>query len=496
MKKIFWRVLVYFGVVLIVFTLLIGMLFTRFNRTNIIKTYKKQLGSLAASVANQTSQAAKEGDNDKFQNYLRSIEDYAEMQDIDVWVISHRDAKEPLSEDFTNVDISSVDLPEKTHSILDSAYSGKKKSYSAFDDIYKKTMLHYAMPVYNNRGYVIGAVLVSGPMMMQENIIVQYEKYLLFSVSIGLLLALLLALYFSSQLSKPIIRIKESALILAAGHYGYKTGIERRDEIGSLAESMDILSDRLVEGEKLRQGIEQTRRDFFSNVSHELRTPITVMKGYADTLVDGSVDEPEKQQEYLARIRRECDSMERLVSDLLILSRMQNPDFQLNKEVLNVIAVAQDAMRSLRILMKEKDMTGVVEYRDACSLIDGDYDRIRQLFVILLENAVKYGQEGSEIQILVEHADDRVRAQVKNYGSVIPEEEWEHVFEKFYRAGNHGEKDGSGLGLVVADNIVKRHGGEISVSSSEKEGTCFLVDFPEISENLFPEVQENLFPGN
>lgn len=486
MKKIFWRVLVYFGVVLTVFTILIGMLFTRFNRTNIIKTYKKQLGSLAASVAGQTSQAAKEGNNDKFQNYLRSIEDYAEIQDIDVWVISHLEAKEPLSDDFTNVDISSVDLPDKTRSILESAYNGKKKSYSAFDNIYEKTMLHYAVPVYNNRGYVIGAVLVSGPMMLQENMIIQYEKYLLFSVATGLLLAVLLALYFSSQLSKPIIRIKESALILAAGHYGYKTGIKRKDEIGSLAESMDVLSDRLVEGEKLRQGIERSRRDFFSNVSHELRTPITVMKGYADTLVDGSVDDPKKQQEYLFRIRRECDSMERLVSDLLILSRMQNPDFQLNKDILNVIAVAQDAMRSMRILMKEHNMTGVVEYEDARSLIDGDYDRIRQLFVILLENAVKYGREGSKIRIFVEHADGRVRAEVKNYGSVIPKEEWEHVFEKFYRASNHGKKDGSGLGLVVADNIVKRHGGEISVSSSEEEGTCFVITFPATTEKFFP----------
>lgn len=494
MKKIFWRVLVYFGVVLIVFTVLIGMVFTRFNRTNIIKTYKKQIGGLAASVARQTSQAAKDGDNDKFQNYLRSIEDYAEMQDIDVWVISCPEAKEPLSEDFTNVDILSVDIPDKTYEILESAYSGKKKSYSAFDDIYKKTMLHFAMPVYNNRGYVIGAVLVSGPMRMQENIIIQYEKYLLLSVATGLLLALLLALYFSSQLSRPIIRIKESALILAAGHYGYKTGVERKDEIGSLAESMDVLSDRLVEAEKLRQGMEQTRRDFFSNVSHELRTPITVMKGYADTLADGSVDNPGKQQEYLLRIRRECDSMEKLVSDLLILSRMQNPDFELNKEVLNVIAVAQDAMRSLRILMKEQNMTGVVEFEDACCLMDGDYDRIRQLFVILLQNAVKYGQEGSEIQVVVWHADGRVNAQVKNYGSIIPKEELEHVFEKFYRASNREEKDGSGLGLVVADHIVKRHDGEISVSSSEEEGTCFLVTFPETPEKFLSKTTEKFFP--
>lgn len=484
MKKIFWRVLVYFSVVLIVFSILIGLLFTRFNRTNIISAYKKQLGSLAASVVSQTSQAARDGEMDKYQSYLRSIEDYAEVEDIDVWVVRSPEAEEPLPEDYTNVDISSVELPEETRRILQYAYNGKKKSYSDYDDIYKKTMLHLAVPVRNKRGYVIGAVLVSGPMMMQENTIIQYEKYMLLCVLTGLLLAILLALYFSRQLARPIIRIKESALILSAGHYGYKTGVKRKDEIGSLAESIDVLSDRLVEAEKLRQGVEQTRRDFFSNVSHELRTPITVMKGYADTLADGDVAEPEKQREYCRRIRRECDSMEKLVSDLLIISRMQNPDYEMNTEVLNVIAVAQDAMRSLRILMKEQEMTGLVEYDDARSLIEGDYDRVRQLFVILLQNAVKYGRAGSEINVYVRRGEGRIKAEVRNYGSVIPKEELSRIFEKFYRASNHGEKEGSGLGLVVAEQIVKRHNGEISVTSSEEDGTCFLLDFPETSENI------------
>lgn len=484
MKKIFWRVLVYFGVVLTVFTILVGLLFTRFNRTNIVGAYKRQLSNLAVSVSKQTSKAFREEKVEEFLNYMDSIQDFANSQDVDVWVVGNPDGEKSLAEDYTNVDITSVALPEETQRILRLAYKGKKRSYSDYDDIYKTTMLHLAMPVTDNRGYVIGAILVSGPMEMQENTIIQYEKYMLVCVSIGLVLAILLALYFSRQLARPIIQIKKAALILSAGEYGYKTGITRSDEIGLLAESMDVLSDRLVEAEEMREGMEQTRRDFFSNVSHELRTPVAVMKGYADTLADGYVKEPEKQQEYLSRIRRECNSMEKLVSDLLILSRMQNPEYELNTEVLNVIAVAQDVMRSLRILMKERDMTGTVEYEDACSLILGDYDRIRQLFVILLQNAVKYGDEASEILVRIEREDGWVCASVRDFGSVIPEEELGQVFEKFYRASNHGEKDGSGLGLVVAKYIVERHGGEITVSSSREDGTCFVVKFPESSEKI------------
>lgn len=484
MKKIYWRVFVYFGVVLIAFTALIGLLFTRFNRRNIIGAYKNQLSSLASGVATRTSKAVQNKESDIFLNYLKAIEDYEDAQDIDIWVVTNPKSEDSLSEDYTNVDISNVSISGDTKRILESAYKGKKKTYSDYDEIYQKTMLHVALPIRNNGGDVIGAVLATGPVEMQENTIRQYQKYMLICVAIGLLLAIILAFFFSRQLVRPIIKIKESALVLASGQYNRKTGVKRRDELGSLAESMDTLSDKLVEAEEYREGIEQNRRDFFSNVSHELRTPIAVVKGYADTLADGFVEDPERQKEYIERIRNECNGMERLVSDLLILSRMQNPDYEMNMEVLNVIAVAQDAMRNIRILMADKKLTGDVTYTDACSLMKGDYDRIRQVFTILLQNAVKYSYEGTEITVHIDRQEGKVIATVTDFGSVIPEEEWDNIFEKFYRASNHGKKDGSGLGLVIAGNIVKRHGGNIFVRSTEKEGTCFTVEFPETSENI------------
>ena len=484
MKKIFWRVLIYFGVVLVVFTVFIGLIFTKFNRSNIVGAYKEQLGNLAASAAQRTGEAVKDKEVDTYQNYLDAVENFCDMQDVDIWVVTNPSSKSAMEEDYVNVDIETVTVPEETNRILRSAYSGKKKNYSKYDDIYQRTMLHLAVPIRNSQGDVMGAVLVTGPMEMQENTIVQYEKYMLICIVVGFLMAIILALYFSRQMVRPIIKIKESALILAAGKYEHKTGIKRKDELGSLAESMDILSDKLVAAERFREGQEQNRRDFFSNVSHELRTPIAVMKGYADTLADGYVNDPEKQEEYIRRIRKECNGMERLVSDLLILSRMQNPEYKIDMEVLNLIAVAQDAMRSIRILMPEKNLTGSVTYEDARSLIKGDYDRIRQLFTILLQNAVKYSEPGTQITVHIERRDGKIIASITDFGSIIPEEEWDNVFEKFYRASNHGQNDGSGLGLVVAKNIVERHGGNIFVKSSDKNGTCFLIEFPETSENI------------
>lgn len=482
MKKIFWRVGVYFAVALIVLTAVTGIVFTRFNRRNITNVYKGEMKSLAKSVSEQVSEAIVGNSSGDFFTYLSALEDFGELRDTDIWILANPSAESPLGEEYTNIDMNRVSFQEKNmRALLSAAFNGKTKSYSGYDSIYDADMMHIATPVKDAKGDNVGAVLVNGEMSYRQNSVLQYEKYMLVSVVVALLFSLVIAAFFSRQLVRPIIRIKEIALRMAEGEYAQKTKIHRKDELGMLADSMDILSEKLVEAEEFHETLDQSRRDFFSNVSHELRTPITVVKGYAETLMDGYVDDAGKQREYFDRIIRECVGMERLVSDLLILSKMQNPDFELDKEVLNVIAVMQDAMRSMRVLMGEKDIEGVLDYEDECSLIDGDYDRIRQLFLVLLQNAVKYADEGTEIKVNITRQEGKILVSVEDTGVAVPRAEWENIFEKFYRGNNHGNKDGSGLGLMVARHIVNRHSGRVWVTSDEKRMTCFYVELPEYS---------------
>lgn len=480
MKKIFWRVGVYFAVALVVFTAVTGVVFTRFNRHNIMVVYKGELKSLALSVSERVSDAMMGNDSGDFFTYLSALKDFGELRNTDIWIMSNPSAETPLDEAYTNVDINTLTVQEENmQALIETAKSGKTKSYSGYDGIYEMDMMHLATPVRNARGENVGIVVVNGQMDYRQGSVEQYQKYMFLSVIIALLSSLVIAAFFSRQLVRPIIRIKEIALRMAAGQYAQKTDIHRGDELGMLADSMDILSEKLVEAEEFRDNLEQNRRDFFSNVSHELRTPITVVKGYAETLVDGYVEEEERQKEYFERILKECAGMERLVSDLLILSKMQNPDFQMETEVLNVIAVMQDSLRSMRVLMNEKRIQAKLDYEDECSLIEGDYDRIRQLFLVLLQNAVKYADEDTEIHVKINRRDARITISVEDTGLPVPKSEWKNIFEKFYRADNHGNKDGSGLGLVVARHIVERHDGNIWVTSDEVSKTCFHVELPE-----------------
>lgn len=359
MKKIFWRVGIYFAVALVIMTAVTGLAFTRFNRHNIMNVYKGELKSMARSISEQVTEAMVDNNSEDFSTYLSALKDFGELRDTDIWILANPSAEEPLGEEYTNVNISSLNVQEEnTRAMLNASFQGKTKSYSGYDSIYEKDMMHLATPVKNAKGENVGVVMVNGEMDYRENSVSQYQHYMFLSVIIALFISLVIAAFFSQQLVRPIIRLKEIALRMAAGEYAQSTHIRRRDELGRLADSMDILSQKLVEAEDFRNHLEQSRRDFFSNVSHELRTPITVVKGYAETLVDGYVEDEEKQKDYFDRIIKECAGMERLVSDLLILSKMENPDFQLDCELLNVIAVMQDAMRSMRVLMGEKGIAG------------------------------------------------------------------------------------------------------------------------------------------
>ena len=125
MKKIFWRVFVAFGVVLLVFTILIGLMFTRFNRTNIVGAYKQQLGDLADGVVTRTSQAVKDHETDEFMDYLRAMEDFGKMQNVDIWIVADESSKHKLSDAYTNVQMDGLDIPKETENIIKTAFRMK-----------------------------------------------------------------------------------------------------------------------------------------------------------------------------------------------------------------------------------------------------------------------------------------------------------------------------------------------------------------------------------
>lgn len=480
------RIFIYFASVLSLFAVLIGAIYMQLYEKSIMDTHRADLMEQADRISSQMLLFQLNEDKKGFEAYKQAI-DSENTDNKDIWIVANEDGKHPLSPDFTNADILEVDLTDEIWGVLQDAFGGEPAWNQGYDSVYGCSVQRVSVPVYDEKGYVSGAVMIISMVQSQKEIIRSSEAMILVSLFVGLLVALIISILFARQLARPVNNMKDVAMRLTEGDYQAKTRVKMAGEIGDLASSIDVLSVRLAQNEQEQKDMEQMRMDFFANVSHELRTPITVMRGYTESLIDGVIVDEEKKQRYYQRMLIECQSMQRLVGDLLLLSKMQNPDFQLEKEPVSLAQIMEDLLRSARQLASKKDLTvrfiqdGKEHFRDTEDyLMMGDYDRLRQMFLVILDNAVKFSDTGKSILITLDHTEDKLLVSIQDEGVGISEEELPYIFEKFYKSKLRQNAKGSGLGLMIAREIAQKHDGEITVESQQNKGTVFHFSFDKI----------------
>ncbi|ADL41443.1 multi-sensor signal transduction histidine kinase [Caldicellulosiruptor obsidiansis OB47] len=223
--------------------------------------------------------------------------------------------------------------------------------------------------------------------------------------------------------------------------------------------------------------LDQMRKQFVADVSHELRTPITTIKTYSETLLD--VDDETVKREFLSVIIKECDRMTRLITDLLYLSRLDSGENILKIEEVNVSELVRFVCEKMRIHAKKKNQKLLCSAEENV-VIEADRDRLEQVLINLINNAVVYVQEGGQIEVGLKKDGSYVKITVDDNGPGIPEDDLPRIFERFYRVDKARSRSlgGSGLGLSIADEIVKAHGGKIQVESRVGVGTKFTVILP------------------
>lgn len=483
-KSLFLRVYFYFGIMLSLTAVLIGIIFMKLYEQNSTRSYRQDIEKEIAAIVERTEEFIK---NDEDVEIAASYQEVLETTfSGDIYILSNQDAKQPMNTRFANVKNNDNLIKSDFEDILKQVFSGKSVYKTDYMKTYRSKVLIIGEPVYGNGGEAAGAVLIRYYLTQQQEIVDRGLQMILVSVVIALLIAMVISIMFARNISRPISHIRSAALELTDGNYGFRTKIERYDEIGELAESMDVLAGRLAEIEVERRSMEQMRLDFFANVSHELRTPITVMRGYTETLRDGVVSDPEKVAHYYDRMVKECQGMERLVGDLLLLSKMQNPDFSIDAEPIDIVSLFHDMIRNARVIAGEKQIE-VEYYRNADTiLMMGDYDRLCQMFMVIIDNAVKFSREFSRIYVRLEIVPGeggcfgKIHVSIRDEGVGISEEELPYIFEKFYKSKLRQNAKGSGLGLMIARQIAIKHGGSIEVSSQAGKGTEFRFVFDAI----------------
>jgi signal transduction histidine kinase len=334
-------------------------------------------------------------------------------------------------------------------------------------------VMQVALPVRVD-GQLVGAVYLSQPLRDALAVVRDLRARWLISTAVALLLSAAVGLWLSGAIARPLRRLTAAAGAVARGDLDQHVPARSRDELGRLSGAFNEMTARL-------RAARQMQVDFVANVSHELRTPLTAVKGTVETLRAGAVDDPRVRDRFLETVEAETDRLIRLVNELLLLSRADSEALNLRREPLDLAALTQETAG--RLAPRAQGQGLVLEVHAALPLppVLGDPDRIEQVVVNLLDNAIKYSPRGGRIVIRVTPgAGGAVCVSVEDEGIGIPAAELERIGERFYRADKARSRaqGGSGLGLAIARALVEAHGGRLWLESQEGRGTTASFSLP------------------
>ena len=282
-------------------------------------------------------------------------------------------------------------------------------------------------------------------------------------------------LIFVRSVIKPVSEITKMSKRIAEGSYGIQINNSYQDEIGEMVGSINEMSLKIAQSEKIQT-------EFISSISHELRTPLTAITGWGETLVYSEhLDEETKSG--IAIILKEARRLTKMVEELLEFTRIEDGRFTLNIEMIDVAAELEDAIFTFReILHRDELEFDYISEMNEAPLIPGDPNRLKQVFLNLFDNALKYGREGKRIEVAITMAgSDFVMITIRDYGPGAPEDEFDIIRMKFYKGSNSKER-GSGIGLAVCEEIIKFHGGSLDLANAEGGGFLVTIHLPANSE--------------
>ncbi|MBE0428522.1 MAG: HAMP domain-containing histidine kinase [Thermoleophilia bacterium] len=334
---------------------------------------------------------------------------------------------------------------------------------------------NYSLHVQHMAERGMGGMMMSSPMMsdLESAFSEAINNSLIWGGVTAVLLAVVLSLIISRRITRPIHDMAAATERIAEGDYEQRVDISSRDEIGSLAHSLNEMAASLDESRRLR-------RELMSNIAHELKTPLTSISGYMEALEDGVA--PANAETY-GLVRREALRLSRLVEDMQRLTRAESGQEQLDMVKVEPEPFLERVARKMMPQFAEKGVSLDVAAADGGPRLLADEDKLDQIIVNLLDNALRYTGSGGSVRVNSYPQDGMVAIEVTDTGQGIDARDLPHIFERFYRADKSRARTsgGTGIGLTIVKQYVDALGGRIQVESKVGEGTIFTVMLPPAS---------------
>lgn len=314
----------------------------------------------------------------------------------------------------------------------------------------------------------------SGGPFLQENKNEVVQIIIMAVAGIAVFLSSFLLLM--ENMIKYVKEIAKGIRKIADGDLGAQIEVKGNDELSYIATSLNEMTMKIEQLMEKERDAEKTKNELITNVAHDLRTPLTSIIGYMEFLAIGNKLEEETKQKYIHLVYIKAKRLEKLIEDLFSFTKLNYGKIAMKIGKVDIIMLINQLLEDFYPSFADKNLEYELSTTDASIVIDADGNLLARLFDNLINNAIKYGAEGKVIRVVIKKESEQVIVKVINYGFVIPKEELNNIFNKFYRVEHSRSENtgGTGLGLAIVQNIVKMHQGKVTVKSS-LDGTEFEV---------------------
>jgi signal transduction histidine kinase len=585
-KNITFKLTLGFLAIVIVSTLFIGIIALNIFKNNIYEVKKNNMKKHALAISETIKlYVGNSSNNIEFVKIVHLLND---IDNAKLWILNPDKSIITASDTNDNISyVNNAEVKDLYNDVNSKVLEGTEAYDEGYNPYYNEDMMTIAVPIKENNN-IIGAIILNSSITDLSNSMNKFFLSLILAVLGETILVGLLGYYFSKNISKPIREINASALELARGHYGIKTNIYQKDEIGELSSSFDLLSLKLkytigelfeeknklsniitsmsegilaldrrseiinineaainllsykrvddnieiikilselniiqefnsaisINDKKLiikahegkilefsvspiksnlneiiggviliqdiseKEKLEQMRKDFISNVSHEFRTPLTIIKGNLESILDG-MTKPEYIPDTCTTLIKETNRLERMIKDLLNLSKLESGKLEVEFNKMDVNMLINDTTRSLKPLIRSKDIDLQLSLESNLPTILSDYDKLKQLIIIFLDNAIKFSENKGVLEVTTYADKKNIYIAIKDNGIGIPKDEIQYLGERFYKADKARVSNvgGTGLGLSIAKRLVKVLNGDFSIESELEKGTTITISF-------------------
>lgn len=461
------KLILYFILVILSFAIVIGLVFGFNVRKQTRESIEVNLLSQSTLIANLIADNRSfDIDESVVNSYLSSVD----VDDLQVWVVSSDGEIKTITKTRMGMGMmrNYYSLSKGTQELLSQVLKGEQLISDRIKGVFNVDTVTVGTPIRINEK-IVGALFISASISSIDALSTTTIRTMMVALFIGILIAIALGYLLSMNFIKPLMKANNAINTLASGNYNIEIDESRKDEFGLLSKNINSLAKRLDDASRQSENLEKMRQNFIADITHELRTPVTIIRGLAEGIKDNVYDI--KDSPLISnQIIHETVGMQRLIQDLLDLSKLEDPDFKLDMRTLELHEVLSDVSRSAKALLESKKQRLNLNIEEGEWNIVGDHQRLKQMFIAVIDNASKFSEQNSEIRLSAKMIDKQVIISIKDTGVGISELQQKELFKR-YKKDSQNNPNGNGLGLLIVSRIAYNHKIDISVNSEENKGT-------------------------